>query len=205
MKTFSKPFHELGGVFIDFKANRARALTIRNNVGIQLISAADGIEEADPAPGRRAGVERDVVARRHGDRVLRPRRRRDAHLDRRRRDRQVAAADEDAGARDARHDSSSPTDGKQIAAVLVPDGAPPMPPAPTAPTGPTVKLADADKNRLRTFPSLMSTPYEKELLEWHATGQVALIDVQKGAVKKFGQPAMMRVDRLRRPTASTCA
>ena len=36
MKTFSKPFHELGGVFVDFKANRARALTIRNNVGIQL-------------------------------------------------------------------------------------------------------------------------------------------------------------------------
>ena len=25
MKTFSKPFHELGGVFVDYKANRARA------------------------------------------------------------------------------------------------------------------------------------------------------------------------------------
>ena len=37
MKTFAKPFHELGGMFIDYKANRARALTIRNNVGIQLI------------------------------------------------------------------------------------------------------------------------------------------------------------------------
>ena len=56
----------------------------------------------------------------------------------------------------------------------------PMPPAPTAPTGPTVKIADSDKNRLRTFPSLMSTTYEKELLEWHATGQVALIDVAEG-------------------------
>src|SRR5436190_12327231 len=42
MKTFSKPFHELGGLFIDFKANRARPLTVRNNVGIQIISAADG-------------------------------------------------------------------------------------------------------------------------------------------------------------------
>ena len=42
MKTFSKPFHELGGVFVDYKANRARALTTRNNVGIQIISAADG-------------------------------------------------------------------------------------------------------------------------------------------------------------------
>ena len=39
---------------------------------------------------------------------------------------------------------------------------------------------DTDKNRLRTFPSLMSTPYEFQLLEWHATGQLALIDVRAG-------------------------
>ena len=76
--------------------------------------------------------------------------------------------------------------------MLVPEGRAAMPPAPTAPDGPTVKIADSDKNRLRTFPSLMSTTYEKQLLEWHATGQVALIDVQKGVVKKVGQPAMVR-------------
>jgi Tol biopolymer transport system component len=50
MKTFSKPFHELVGVFIDFKANRARALTIRNDIGIQLISAADGTKKAIQLP-----------------------------------------------------------------------------------------------------------------------------------------------------------
>ena len=79
-------------------------------------------------------------------------------------------------------------DGKQIAAVLIPDGRPPMPPAPAAPDGPRSRSPTRDKNRLRTFPSLMSTTYQKQLLEWHATGQVALIDVQKGAVKKVGQP-----------------
>jgi tRNA(fMet)-specific endonuclease VapC len=42
MSVFSKPFHELGGVFVDFKANRSRTLTIRNYVGIQVISATDG-------------------------------------------------------------------------------------------------------------------------------------------------------------------
>ena len=63
---------------------------------------------------------------------------------------------------------------------------------PRRPNGPTVKIADADKNRLRTFPSLMSTTYDKELLEWHTTGQVALVDVQKGIVKKIGQPSMVR-------------
>jgi hypothetical protein len=68
---------------------------------------------------------------------------------------------------------------------------------------------DKDRNRLRTYPSLMSTPYDFQLLEWHATGQLALVDVgapppAKGArrpaargaaaagVKKIGQPAMFR-------------
>ena len=82
--------------------------------------------------------------------------------------------------------------GKQIATVLIPEGRSPLPAAPTAPTGPTVKIADSDKNRLRTFPSLMSSTYEKDLLKWHATGQAALVDVQKGAVRKIGQPAMIR-------------
>ena len=50
MKTFSKPFHELGGVFVDYKANRARALTTRNNVGIQIISAADGSKKPIQTP-----------------------------------------------------------------------------------------------------------------------------------------------------------
>src|SRR4029079_8750954 len=45
MKTFSKPFHELGGQFIDFNANRARALNIRNHIALQVISAADGTKK----------------------------------------------------------------------------------------------------------------------------------------------------------------
>ncbi len=62
-----------------------------------------------------------------------------------------------------------------------------------SPTGPVVKIAAAgDQNRLRTFPSLMTTPYEQTLLEWHATGQLALIDVATRTVKKIGQPAMIR-------------
>src|SRR5438105_870730 len=50
MKTFAKPFHELGGLFVDFKANRARPLTVRNNVGIQIISAADGAKKRIQLP-----------------------------------------------------------------------------------------------------------------------------------------------------------
>ena len=192
MKTFSKPFHELGGVFIDFKANRARALTIRNNVGIQVISAADGSKKPiQVPPGARVSnatwsPDSSAIAFFvHSDDAT-----------------HVYIADVATGK--SRQLTKTPvlatlvsglefTDGgKQIATILVPDARAPMPPAPTAPTGPTVKIADSDKNRLRTFPSLMSTPHEKDLLKWHATGQVALVDVQKGTARKIGQPTMVR-------------
>jgi dipeptidyl aminopeptidase/acylaminoacyl peptidase len=192
MKTFSKPFHELGGVFVDYKANRARALTTRNSVGIQIISAADGSKKAIQIPaGARVSNATwspdgsSIAFFVHGE---------DAS--------HIWIADPATGK--SRQLTKTPVlatlvtnlefsaDGKNIAAVLIPDGRSPMPVAPAAPVGPTVKIADADKNRLRTFPSLMSTTYEKELLEWHSTGQVALIDVQKGVVKKVGQPTMVR-------------
>ena len=192
MKTFSKPFHELGGVFIDYKANRARALTIRNNVGIQLISAADGTRKPIQVPaGARisnatwAPDSASVAFFVHGEDAT-----------------HIYVADVATGK--SRLVTKTPVlatlvsnfefadGGKQIATVLIPEGRSPLPAAPTAPTGPTVKIADSDKNRLRTFPSLMSSTYEKDLLKWHATGQAALVDVQKGAVRKIGQPAMIR-------------
>ena len=70
---------------------------------------------------------------------------------------------------------------------------------------------DADKNRLRTYPSLMNTPYDFQLLKWHATGQIGLVDVATGTMTKFGTPGMItsvdmnptgryaRVTRMREP------
>ncbi len=113
MKTFSKPFHELGGVFIDFKANRARALTIRNNVGIQIISAADGSKKTLQLPAGARVSNATWSPDSKSRRVLRARRRRDAHLDDGRRDEPGAPGDEDAGARDARHQRSSSPPGRQ--------------------------------------------------------------------------------------------
>jgi dipeptidyl aminopeptidase/acylaminoacyl peptidase len=193
MKTFSKPFHELGGLFVDYKANRARPLTIRNNAGIQLISAADGTKKPIQVPaGARVSNAtwspdgKSVAFYVHGEDAT-----------------HIWIADAATGA--SRQLTRTPVlatlvttldftkDGKSLATVLVPDGRAAMPQEPAAPTGPSVKLAlDSDKNRLRTFPSLMSTPYQFELLEWHATGQLALVDVAKGGVKKIGKPAMIR-------------
>jgi dipeptidyl aminopeptidase/acylaminoacyl peptidase len=193
MKTFSKPFHELGGLFIDFKANRARPLTVRNNIGIQIISAADGSKKMVqlPAGARVSNAawspdSRSVAFYVHGE---------DATT--------IWIADAVTG--QSRQVTKTPVlatlvssfdftkDGKQIAAILVPDTRTAMPQEPVSPPGPNVKLAlDTDKNRLRTFPSLMSTPYQEQLLEWHTTGQLALIDVARGTIKRVGSPAMIR-------------
>ena len=161
MKTFSKPFHELGGVFIDYKANRARSLTIRNNVGIQLISATDGSVKPIQVP---AGLRVSNAAWSPDGTAI-------AYFGHAEDATHIYVADVATGK--SRQLTKTPvlatmvssfefTDGgKQIAAVLIPDGRGAMPPAPTAPSGPTVKLADSAKNRLRTFPSLMSTPYRR--------------------------------------------
>ncbi len=209
MATFSKPFHELGGVFIDFKANRSRSLTISNSVGIQVVSAADGAKTPVAVPPN-ARVSNAIWSP-DGSAV--------AYL--------VHTEDAthlwmtDLATNRPRQVSPRPLlatmvssfdftkDGKQIAVVLVPDARPPMPVEPKAPQGPQVKVRDAkDRNRLRTFPSLMSTEYEFSLLEWHATGQLALIDVPPAppkdpkakpakmapgaGLKKIGQPSMLR-------------
>src|SRR4051794_16985971 len=193
MKTFSKPFHELGGLFVDVKANRARPLTVRNNVGIQVISAADGSKKSIQLPsGARVSNAtwspdgKSVAFYVHGEDAT-----------------HIWIADAATGA--AHQVTKTPVlatlvttfdftkDGKQIATVLIPAGRAAMPQEPLTPPGPSVKLAlETDKNRLRTFPSLMTTPYQEQLLEWHTTGQLALVNVSNGNAKKIGKPAMIR-------------
>jgi len=193
MATFSRPFDELGGLFVDAAANRTRNLTVRNNVGIELISPMDGSKRSIPLPaGARVSNATwspdgsTVAYYLHGPDAT-----------------HIYLAD--VATLKSRQITKTPVlatlvtgiqftnGGKQLAVVLVPEGRKPRPGRPAAPSGPEVNLAeDGDKNRLRTFPSLMKTPYEFELLEWHATGQYALIDVATQAVKKIGAPTMIR-------------
>jgi dipeptidyl aminopeptidase/acylaminoacyl peptidase len=190
---YSKPFDELGGLFIDFKANRARNLTLRSNVGIQLISSVDGSKKpvAIP-PGARVSGARftpdgmAVAYLVHSDDAT--------HI-----------WMTDIAANKPRQITKQPllatlvtnfefvNTGKQIAVVVSPDGRGPRPSEPAAATGPQIRLSEGDdRNRLRTFPSLMTTPYDFTLLEYHSTGQIALVDLQTLALTKFGKPAMIR-------------
>jgi len=190
---YSKPFDELGGVFIDYKANRSRALTLRSNVAIQVISATDGSKKpvAIP-PGARVSGARftpdglGVAYFVHSDDAT--------HI-----------WMTDLASNKPRQITKTPlqatlvttfefvNNGKQIAVVTSPDGRGPRPSPPAAAAGPQIRISEGDdKNRLRTFPSLMTTPYDFALLEYHSTAQIAVIDLQTLAVTKFGKPAMIR-------------
>lgn len=192
MATFSRPAHELGGLFVDFRANRDRRLTIRNNAGIDLYSAADGTKRSLEIPdGARVS---DASWSPDGTQVAYFAHFPDAT--------HIYVADAASGS--SRRVTPRPVlatlqtsfqwtaGGAAIATVLVPEGRAPMPQEPMVPLGPQVKVTEEGQNELRTYASLMETPYQEDLLEWHATGQLALIDVDSRDVTEVGEPAMIR-------------
>lgn len=193
METFSKPYDELGGLFIDFAANRNRTLTIRNSVRIDLVSAADGriTRVETPAGARVSNPTWSPDGKQLALYVHTP----DAT--------HIWVADAATGrARQVTRtpvlatlltDFSWTADSRQIATVLIPTARGARPTAPKVPVGPQVKLAEEkDKNMLRTYQSLMATPTDQAVLKWHTTGQLALIDVGSRAVTTVGAPAMIR-------------
>lgn len=192
MDVFSKPFHELGGLFVDFRANRNRNLTIRNNASLQLISASDGskVTVTLPAASRVSNAVWSPDGKSVAFFVHTP----DAtHLwvsDLTGKARQITTRPVLATLNtnfDWEANSGS------IITVLPPEPRAAMPQPSAVPTGPRVKLAEeSDKNRLRNYASLLATPYDQALLEWHATGQIAMIDVKTKAVKTIGQPTMVQ-------------
>jgi dipeptidyl aminopeptidase/acylaminoacyl peptidase len=191
MDRFSKVFDELGGLFIDFNANRDRRLTIRTNIGIDIISAEDGAKVAVDIPdGARVSNATwspdgsHIAFFVHTDEAT-----------------HIYVADPSSG--DSRQITRSPVlatlvttfewtgDGSEIATVLVPDGRSARPVQPRIPTGPQVKQTEDGENMLRTYASLMETPHDETLLEWHVTGQLATIEVDGRDVTEIGNLAMV--------------
>ncbi len=76
--------------------------------------------------------------------------------------------------------------------VLVPKGRAARLPKPEIATTPKVKVSDGKATSIRTYPSLLQSPYEGQLVEFYATGQLAKVDVATGTVKPIGKPAMIR-------------
>jgi dipeptidyl aminopeptidase/acylaminoacyl peptidase len=192
MDRFSLPFDELGGQFFDYRANRHRNFTIRTNVGVHVISANDGsVTELEVPDGSRVS---NATWSPDGSRVAFYVHSEDAT--------HIYVADPMSG--DSRQVTRTPvlatmvrgfewtSDGTEIATVLLPDGRADRPVAGRIPTGPQVKRTEEGANVLRTYASLMETPFDEQLLEWHITGQLATVNVENRRETEIGQPSMIR-------------
>ena len=191
MDRFSKPFDELGGQFFDMQANRHRNLTTRTNIGIQVISADDGSVTEVEVP--RAARISQATWSPDGSQLAFYVHTDDAT--------HIYVADPESGA--SRQVTRTPVlatlvtnfewtaDGKEIATVLVPENRSARPLAPRVPTGPQVKQTEEGENNLRTYASLMATPHDETLLEWHVTGQLATVRVDNRRETKIGTPRMI--------------
>ncbi len=184
---FGKPHYRLGGVEIDYKANRARALTTRGSVGLTLLDPTTGATRTIETPkgalvngatGRRTARSIGYIASFDA---------RDAHLRRRRRDGQVDADHAKTPLlADARDDAST---GRRTARAssrcccrTIARAEPKRPPVET---GPLVRTSEAGKVlQNRNYASLLRDPYEKDLLDYYTIGQLAVIDVKTKAVEE---------------------
>jgi dipeptidyl aminopeptidase/acylaminoacyl peptidase len=192
MAVFAKPHIWLGGLQVDPRANRARSLTTRGAAGLAVVEWETGrtLGIQVPSGARVSGAQWSP----DGTRVAFFAHFEDAT--------HIYVADVASGR--SRQVTRTPVlatlntsfdwtpDGRGVVAVLVPANRGRAPAAPAVPVGPQVRLTSEGENRLRTYFSLLEWPHEQALLEYHTTGQLAIIDVATRAERRVGAPAMIR-------------
>ncbi|HYW31212.1 MAG TPA: prolyl oligopeptidase family serine peptidase [Gemmatimonas sp.] len=187
-----KAHHNLGGQQVDFRGNRDRGMTMRSNAGLELLDWQSGrkIPVSVPAGARVGGTSWSPDGSQLAFIALFP----DAT--------HVYLADPATGKSRAVTTRSLlatnvtniewSADGKSIIAVLVPASRGAEPREPTIAPTPMVRVNENNKLKTRTYADLVQTPYEKDLLAYHMTGQLAVIDVKSRAVRNVGSPGLIR-------------
>lgn len=188
---YAKPFYRLAGEQIDWQANRSRMMGIRGDLGYEIIDRETGAATPVQVPG--------------GAKVSSPKWSPDGsklgffvHQD----DATYIYVADAANGR-SRQVTRTPVlatlytsfewtgDSRSIVTVLLPENRGPEPAKPAVPTGPQVRMTTPETNRIRTYPDLLEDPYEKQLLEYYSTGQLAVVDVQRRRARRLGEPAMI--------------
>ncbi|WP_434627073.1 alpha/beta hydrolase family protein [Chromobacterium sp. CV08] len=78
--------------------------------------------------------------------------------------------------------------GNQLLVKLVPARQGPAPLKPSTPTGPNIQQSIGGKlSQTRTYPDLLKTPYDADLLDYQLSSQLALVDMD-GKTRLIGQP-----------------
>jgi dipeptidyl aminopeptidase/acylaminoacyl peptidase len=192
LNLLGKAHHNLGGFQVDQAANRERGLTTRSAAGLEITEWETGrkVNVVVPAGARVGGASWSP----DGSQV--------AFLALFDNATHLYLADPNTGkSRPLTSRSLLATavtnyewsgDNKSIVAVLVPDGRGAEPKEPAVAPSPMVRVNENNKLKTRTYASLLETPYDKDLLEYHMTGQLAVIDLKSRAVRKVGAPGMIR-------------
>jgi dipeptidyl aminopeptidase/acylaminoacyl peptidase len=191
-RRFGKPHYYLGGLQVDHRANRVRSLTTRGNLSIEIVNAETGARTKVEIPS--GATASSPAWSPDGSRLAFLANFDDASY--------VYVADARSGAsRRATSRAALPVlattldwtpDGSAVYAVLVPEPRMAQPREPAVAEGPVVRMtAPGVKNKTRTYASLLEGPYQKALLEYYGTGQLARIDARSGTVRNVGAPAMI--------------
>ena len=193
VKAFGKPHIYFGGLQVDPAANRSRALTTRGAAGLSLIDATTGVSTTIETP---KGATISGTSWSPDGKQL-------AYIANFENASHVFVAD--IATKKSVQVTKTPLlatmvtsvdwtgDGKNVVVVLVPEPRAPQPQKPAVATGPRVQVwMEGKQSPQRTFFSLLEEPFDKELMEWYVTGQLAVIDVKTKAVKKLGSPAMIQ-------------
>ena len=187
---FGKPHYYLGGLQVDYKANRVRSFTTRGQVSVEIVDAMSGARVTVQAPGG-ATISSPTWSP-DGSKLAYFANFDDATY--------VYVAETKSGASRRISDRAAlpvtataldwAPDGQSVYAVLVPQQRMPMPKEPPVASGPLVRMTGGLKIKTPTYASLMQSPFEKAQLEYYTTGQLSRIDL-KGGVKNIGAPAMI--------------
>ena len=192
MASFAKPFHRLGGLQIDWQANRERRQSTRSAVGIEIIDGETGNTTTVQVPAG-AGVSNPQSSP-DGTAIAFLVHQDDASY--------IYTADPSNGR--TRQATRSPVlatlytsfewtaDSRSVLTVLLPEnrGTPPGPPA--VPNTPQVRITTPETNQIRTYPDLLEGPHEMDMVEYYTTGQLAVVDVQRRRARRIGEPAMIQ-------------
>lgn len=207
LEDYSKPYHLLGGMFIDPRGNRRRIFTVGTGIGFDLISPQDGskVEVRAPAGAKASNPQWSPDGKSLAYLVHEPD---GTH---------IYIADAVSGR--SRKLTSTPllatlasynffagrlgfasivqtpyhwtANSQAIITVVIPRGRGSAPTPPEQPKHPQIKVARKGTSKLRTFASLLEDQYERDLFEYYSTGQLASIEVRSGKVKTIGRPALI--------------